>query len=150
MAFKKVYIGNSCYIRKVDFMGSAVIEDRCRLTGGSSRSSKIIIGNNFYANVGCHFLGNIKIGNNVMFGPQSIIWGRDHNTKLGKPMQSQPYTEKPVIIGNDVWCGANVTILKGVKIGDGVVIAAGSVVNDDVPNDSIVGGVPARLIRYRE
>ena len=55
----------------------------------------------------------------------------------------------PVIIGNDVWIGAKVTILGGVKIGDGAVIAAGAVVTKDVPPYAIVGGIPAKLIRYR-
>lgn len=56
---------------------------------------------------------------------------------------------KLITIGNDVWIGINVTILDGVKIGDGAIIAAGSVVNRDVPDYAIYGGVPAKLIRYR-
>lgn len=56
---------------------------------------------------------------------------------------------EPVVIGNDVWIGANVIILPGVKIGDGAVIAAGAVVNKDVPSYAIVGGVPAKVIKYR-
>jgi acetyltransferase-like isoleucine patch superfamily enzyme len=55
----------------------------------------------------------------------------------------------PVSIGNDVWIGANVCILPGVNIGDGAIIAAGAIVNRDVPPYSIVGGVPARVIKYR-
>jgi acetyltransferase-like isoleucine patch superfamily enzyme len=56
---------------------------------------------------------------------------------------------KPIMIGNDVWIGANVCILPGVTIGDGAVIAAGAIVNKDVPPYAIVGGVPAKIIRYR-
>ena len=55
----------------------------------------------------------------------------------------------PVIIGNDVWIGANVVILPGVTIGNGVIIAAGAVVSKDVPDYAIVGGVPAKVIKYR-
>lgn len=59
------------------------------------------------------------------------------------------YGKGPVIIGNDVWIGARATILSGVTIGDGAVVAAGAVVTDDVPPYSIVGGVPATIIKYR-
>jgi acetyltransferase-like isoleucine patch superfamily enzyme len=69
----------------------------------------------------------------------------------GITFSDQNYFEerKEINIGNDVWIGANVTILDGVTIGDGAVIAAGAVVNKDVPPYAIVGGVPAKLIRYR-
>ena len=57
---------------------------------------------------------------------------------------------KPVNIGNDVWIGGNVTILPGVNIGNNVVIAAGAVVTKDVPDNSLIGGVPAKIIRQLE
>lgn len=56
---------------------------------------------------------------------------------------------KPCVIGNDVWIGCNSTILRGVKIGDGAIVAANALVNKDVPPYAIVGGVPARIIKYR-
>ena len=76
--------------------------------------------------------------------------------KYGKYFTNHPYENsalrknEPVIIGNDVWIGANVCILPGVNIGDGAVLAAGAVVNKDVPSYSVVGGVPAKVIKYRE
>ncbi|MBR3611436.1 MAG: hypothetical protein IKL57_08290 [Oscillospiraceae bacterium] len=59
------------------------------------------------------------------------------------------FVEKPVVIGKYVWIGARSTILPGVKIGDGAVIGAASVVTKDVPNGAVVGGNPARIIKYR-
>lgn len=75
--------------------------------------------------------------------------------KYGKHKDNHPYENseirdnKPIVIGNDVWIGANAVILPGVNIGDGAVIAAGAVVTKDVEPYAIVGGVPAKLIRYR-
>ena len=75
--------------------------------------------------------------------------------KYGKYFTNHPYENsalrknEPVIIGNDVWIGANVCILPGVNIGDGAVLAAGAVVNKDVPSYSVVGGVPEKVIKYR-
>lgn len=75
--------------------------------------------------------------------------------KYGKHRQNAPYQDsairdnRPVVIGNDVWIGGNVSILPGVRIGDGAVVAAGAVVTKDVDAYAIVGGVPAKLIKYR-
>ncbi|MNI40841.1 Chloramphenicol acetyltransferase [compost metagenome] len=63
-------------------------------------------------------------------------------------LYSMPYNQK-IVIGNDVWIGANAVILPGVTLGDGAVIGAGAVVTKDVPPYAIVGGVPAKVIRYR-
>lgn len=68
---------------------------------------------------------------------------------LDGDVNKDTYSKGPICIGNDVWIGANVTILSGVTIGDGAVIAAGSVVVKSVPPYAIVGGVPARIIKYR-
>jgi acetyltransferase-like isoleucine patch superfamily enzyme len=96
----------------------------------------------------------IKIGNKVMFGPYVSVRGGNHNTSvIGKYMydvhEKRPEDDQPVIIEDDVWVGTNVTILKGVRIGRGSIIAAGAVVNKNVAPYSIVGGVPAKLIRMR-
>ncbi len=96
----------------------------------------------------------IKIGSKVMLGPNVTILGGDHNIRvIGKYMfdvkTKLPENDLPVIIKDDVWIGASATILKGVKIGEGSVIAAGALVIKDVPPYSIVGGVPAKVIKYR-
>ena len=86
-----------------------------------------------------------------MMGPQCYIYTQNHEySSIDKPMRLQgPQEIRPVSIGNDVWIGSRVTILPGVNIGDGAIIAAGAVVTKDVPSYAIVGGVPAKLLRMR-
>ena len=92
---------------------------------------------------------NIAIGNNVMIGPQLIIYTANHETKLGVPMIMQGMRKSPVKIGDDVWIASRVTILPGVVIGDGAVVASGAVVTKNVAPYTIVGGVPAIKIKNR-
>ncbi len=91
------------------------------------------------------------IGNNVMMGPEIIILsGGHHFADTSKPMTQQGATDrKPVIIGDDVWIGTRSIILPGVKINSHSIIGAGSVVTKDVPEWAIVGGNPAKIIRFR-
>lgn len=99
---------------------------------------------------------NVKIGNHVMFGPRVTIITGDHRTDVvGRYMSSikdaekKEENDKNVIIEGDNWIGANATILKGVVIGRGSIIAAGALVNKDVMPYTIVGGVPAKCISKR-
>lgn len=96
----------------------------------------------------------LTIGNNVIFGPAPTIVTGDHRIDvIGKPIflsyDKLPENDSPVIIEDDVWIGAHVTILKGVTIGRGSVVAAGGIVNKSTPPYSISGGVPARVIKFR-
>ena len=118
--------------------------------------STIGIGNDVFIWPGAHFstISFIEIGNKVMFGPNVSIIGGDHNTKMiGEYMfdveDKDLSDDLPVIIKDDVWVGTGVIILKGVVIGEGSIIAAGAVVNKDVPPYSVVGGVPAKVLKFR-
>lgn len=96
----------------------------------------------------------IIIGNKVMFGPNVTIMGGDHNSgEMGKFMfdvkEKRPDDDQLVIIDNDVWVGAGVTILKGVHLRRGCIVAAGAIVTRNVPPYAIVGGVPAKIIKFR-
>ncbi len=98
----------------------------------------------------------LTIGRKVVFGPHPTIITGDHRSDLiGKYIiditveDKLPENDAPVVIEDDVWCGANVTILKGVTIGHGSIIAAGAVVTQSFPPYSIIGGVPAKLIKMR-
>lgn len=98
----------------------------------------------------------LTIGNKVIFGPNPTIITGDHRIDvIGKHLidvtgaEKLPENDQPVVIEDGVWCGANVTILKGVTIGRGSVVAAGAVVTKSCPPYSIIGGVPAKLIKMR-
>lgn len=92
----------------------------------------------------------IIMGDNVLVGPGVKIMSTNHGTVKDKaPMVFQDRVEEDIHIGSDVWIGSNAVILKGVKIGNGAIIAAGAVVTKNVESYSIVGGVPAKLIKYR-
>lgn len=92
----------------------------------------------------------IRIGSNVAVGPMSIIQGANHRfDRMDVPIIRQGHDPSFVEIGDNVWIAAHCTILPGVRIGSGAVVAAGAVVNRDVPENAVVGGVPARVLRYR-
>ena len=142
-----VVMHNNTVFSNIEFLGTAVVEPYCRLSG----DPKLSIGNNFYCNAFCHFLGEITIGENVMIGPKTLILGRDHGMQLnGRSMREQEHIRKPITIGNDVWIGGGAIILKGVSIGEGAVVGAGSVVTKDIPRNAIAVGNPAKVIKYRD
>lgn len=118
-------------------------------TGPRQTSYRISIGENTYVNRQTFFDASIeiKVGKNVLIGPFCYITDHDHGTASDSPYASQPLEESAVFIGDNVWIGAGVTVLKGVHIGDNAVLAAGSVVTSDVPPGVIVGGIPAKVIK---
>lgn len=96
----------------------------------------------------------LTIGNKVIFGPNPTIITGDHRIDvIGKFIidshEKLPENDAPVVIEDDVWTGANITILKGVTIGRGTVVAAGAIVTKSCPPYSIIGGVPAKMLKYR-
>ena len=94
--------------------------------------------------------GRVTIGSHVMFGPNVSIFSENHGfTDLDMPMISQPTVRGEVIIEDDVWLGTRSVILSGVRIGKGSIIAAGALVNRDIPPYSIVAGVPGKVIKSR-
>lgn len=108
----------------------------------------IHIGKNVFVNSGCHFQdqGGIFIGDEVLIGHNVVLATVNH--ALDPFDRHNIY--RPIHIGNRVWIGSNAVITQGVRIGDGAVVAAGAVVNRDVAPNTVVGGVPARLIRKIE
>ncbi len=92
--------------------------------------------------------GGVKIGRNSMIGSHSVITSSTHDYFVS-PMRMKR-VDKHVDIGEDVWIGSGAIILPGVSVGDGAVVGAGAVVTTDVPENAIVVGVPARVVKYRE
>jgi len=93
----------------------------------------------------------IKIGNDVLIGPYTIINSGNHNySNPDIPIRLQGHIVKPIVIEDDVWIGANSTILAGVTIGKGAVVGAGAVVTKNINPYTVVGGVPATFIKERK
>ncbi len=106
----------------------------------------IRLGKQVFLNSGCRFQdqGGITIGDGCFLGHMVVIATLNH---VEDPAHRADLFPKPVRLGNRVWVGANATILPGVTIGDGAIVAAGAVVTRDVPPNTVVAGVPAKLLR---
>jgi acetyltransferase-like isoleucine patch superfamily enzyme len=109
----------------------------------------IKIGKNVFINHACSFLdmGGITMEDNVQIGPRVNITTENHSID---PSKRKDLDLKPVLIKRNAWIGAGATILPGVTIGENSIVAAGAVVNKDVPDNMIVGGVPAKVLRKIE
>ena len=118
---------------------------------GAKFTLKTTIGDNSGIGIDCKLYGTVSIGSDVMMGPECYIYSYNHATfDVNIPMRIQGFEEeKPVVIGDDVWIGSRVTILPGVKIGKGVIIGASAVVTKSVPDYAVVGGNPAKILKFR-
>jgi len=106
----------------------------------------ISIGKNVFINFDCTFLalGGITIEDDVLIGPKVSLITENHPTQ---PEQRKGLIGKSIHIKRNAWIGANATILPGVTIGENAIVAAGAVVSKDVPDNMIVGGIPAKIIK---
>lgn len=109
----------------------------------------ITIGRDVFINSGCHFQdqGGIVIGDGSLIGHNVVLATINHDID---PKNNRKNYYAPIRIGNHVWLGANVTVLAGVTVGDWAVVGAGAVVTKDVAPMTVVGGVPARVIKTIE
>lgn len=133
--FKK--IGKGSVIKSGDFFGA----------------KHISFGKNVYVGPHSYWYGHgkITVGNNVIIGPKSTIWTVNHNyeSEISLPYDEIDY-HKEVIINDNVWLGVNVSISPGITIGEGAVIAMGSVVTKNIEPLAIVGGNPAKVLKFRD
>ncbi len=133
-------------------------ESKLNIPRGCIFSGNVKIGKYTTFGPRCFFRGEIEIGNYSQFGAGVSFHSRNHpidylSTYQGKDLFDEELktlrTEKKIKVGHDVWIGHNAVILSGVTVGNGAIIAAGAVVNKDVPDFAIVGGVPAKIIKFR-
>jgi acetyltransferase-like isoleucine patch superfamily enzyme len=139
----KINIGSDCEIQdEVDF----------RLWQPFNDNSYIKIGEKVFIGHACEFVCNSKIiiGNNCLIASKCTLNDTGHEYSRKTNINLQPITSKEIIIEDDVWIGTSCVILQGVTIGQGSVIAAGSVVNKSIPPYEVWAGVPARFIKKRE
>jgi acetyltransferase-like isoleucine patch superfamily enzyme len=133
--------------RDITIEGAVALDDGVvLLCTGDSKPDKIFIGRGTYINR-YSFIDashSIEVGSDCLIGPGCYITDHDHGTATGSPMRQQALVSNPVRIGNNVWIGANATILKGVTIGDNAIVGAGSVVTRDIAAGQTAVGVPAR------
>lgn len=110
-----------------------------------------LVGENFYANFDCVILDvcEVRIGDNCMLAPGVHIYTATHPLNPTERNAGKEYA-KPVTIGNNVWIGGRAVINPGVKVGNNVVIASGAIVTKDVPDNVVVGGNPAKIIKQME
>jgi acetyltransferase-like isoleucine patch superfamily enzyme len=140
-----VVFGNRCTVKR-----GAVIRPTNVLFNEPGEGLRVGDGSNIgaFAYIGCS--GCIELGKNVMMGPRVSLMAENHNfDRTDIPMKEQGVSRSFIKIEDDVWIGANTTITAGVTVGQGSIIAAGAVVTRDVPSFSIVGGVPAKILRSR-
>lgn len=108
----------------------------------------VLIGDNTRVGLGNTIIGPVSIGNHVNLAQGVVVTALNHNfSDTTKRIDQQGVSTKQVVIEDDVWIGANATVLQGVHIGQHSIIAAGAVVTKDVPEYSVVGGIPAKVIR---
>jgi acetyltransferase-like isoleucine patch superfamily enzyme len=121
------------------------------LCSGPAARNKLVIRRGTYVNRYTMFDAHrrLEVGQRCMIGPYCYLTDADHGTDPGVPVKDQPMRPSPLVIEDEVWLGAHVVVLAGARIGRGVVVGAGSVVAGDIPANTVVAGVPARVLRPR-
>lgn len=158
---KNLNIDRQCYIDALSTDGIVLGENvsigkgTCIECSGTLKDigKGLIVGNN--VGLGTHGFwgcaGGVEIGDNTIFGNYVSLHSENHNFEnIETPIRCQGVNRKGIVIGEDCWIGAKVTILDGTKIGNGCIVAAGAVVRGEIPEYSIIGGIPAKVIKMRK
>lgn len=153
-----VYIGDKVIIYCTGQGGAVTLRDRVHIYGDSfietGLGGQVHIGLRTHVQPGCHihsYISNVDIGSDVEVAACCSFYNYSHGTKKDQVIMRQPLGSRgDILVRDGVWIGHGVVVLQSVTIGYGAVIAAGSVVTHDIPDNAIAAGVPARIIGYRE
>ena len=156
--FPAIIRGKECIVIGNDFSADKGFFLQCWTEyAGIKYDPTIRIGNNVHVGMECHIsaINEIVIGDNLLTGKNLNISDHSHGkvdeNDIGvPPIERQLYSKGNVVIGNNVWIGDNVSILPGVKVGNNVVIGANAVVTKDINDNSVVAGIPAKVIKKLE
>lgn len=152
------FIGDDVTIYAEADGGPIHLADRVHLNQGTviqtGQAGSVRIGRDTEVQRDCQlaaYRAPIEIGADVQIAPFCALYSYDHGMARGVPMKDQDLESKgPIVVEDDVWLGVGATVLSGVRIGRGAVVAAGAVVTRDVPPHTIVAGVPARVVGTRQ
>lgn len=122
------------------------------VAGGYRDGEGVFLGKGTFVGSGCEFniTSSITVGEQCLIASGCRFIDHNHGTAVAAVMKDQVEDESPITIGSNVWIGVNCVVLKGVSIGDGAIVAAGSVVTRSLPGMGVYAGVPAKLLRVRE
>lgn len=144
-------LGMDCFVSALASVDPEILQlgDRTYVAAGAYLTGELRTGADCSINPYTVIRGRVTMGDAVRIGAHTSILGFNHSMEPGTPVFRQPLTARGITIGDDVWIGSHVVILDGVSIGSHSVLAAGAVVTKDVAAGAIVGGNPAKLIRWR-
>ena len=145
---ERISIGNQFYAKH--FLRIEAINEY----GGKSYTPTLVIGDNVccedYVHIGC--MEKIEIGNGTAIGSKSLIIDHQHGSVTKKDLQTRPMKRllysKPIKIGNNVWIGEGVCIMPGVTLGNNVIVGANAVVTHSFPDNVVIAGVPAQILKH--
>ena len=133
-----------------NFFGKRIIKNagiNINIEHGSCFTPELSLGDYSGIGVHCELYGEITIGKKVMMGPEVVFYTQNHKHDLNVPFMEQGYEKMPISIGDNVWIGRRVMFMPGSSLGNNVVVAAGSVVTKQFPDNVLVAGIPAKVIR---